>query len=73
MRVLPKRLRLGINGYYLKQITDTEVDGNDVSNRKEEGVRHRPGSGPIIFLRTTIFSLTPISKQRQRTGRKAFG
>jgi anthranilate 1,2-dioxygenase (deaminating, decarboxylating) large subunit len=34
--VVPKRLRAGVNGYYLKQITDTQADGNDVADRKEE-------------------------------------
>jgi anthranilate 1,2-dioxygenase (deaminating, decarboxylating) large subunit len=42
--VLPNRLRLGINGYYLKQITDTEVDGDRVSGRKEEVFAIGPGA-----------------------------
>jgi hypothetical protein len=41
--VLPKRLRLGINGYYLKQITDTEVDGHDRSGRKQQVFAIGPG------------------------------
>lgn len=32
--VLPQRLRLGINGYYLKQTTDSQVNGDDVSGRE---------------------------------------
>lgn len=41
--VLPKRLRIGANGYYLKQITDTEMDGEDVPDREEEVFGIGPG------------------------------
>jgi len=34
--VLPKHLRLGINGYYLKQVTDTKINGSNVSGRREQ-------------------------------------
>ena len=35
--------RFGINGYYLKQLTDSEVDGIDVENGKEEVLGIGPG------------------------------
>lgn len=41
--VLEKRLHAGVNGYYLKQITDTKVDGDDVSGRKEQVFGIGPG------------------------------
>ena len=37
-------LRLGINGYYLKQLTDSEVDGQDVENGREEVLGIGPGA-----------------------------
>jgi hypothetical protein len=41
--VIPQKLRVGINGYYLKQITDFEVDGNDVENSREQVLGIGPG------------------------------
>ncbi|MGN2435947.1 SphA family protein [Pseudomonas syringae] len=38
------KLRLGINGYWLKQITDTQVDGHDVSGRREKVWAIGPGA-----------------------------
>jgi anthranilate 1,2-dioxygenase (deaminating, decarboxylating) large subunit len=40
---IPKKLRMGLNGYYLKQITDTKVDGDDVADREEEVLGIGPG------------------------------
>jgi hypothetical protein len=42
--VLPKRLRLGLNGYYLKQLEDTEIDGSSVSGTKEQVLGIGPGA-----------------------------
>jgi hypothetical protein len=41
--VLPKRLRLGVNGYYLKQITDSKLNGDSLSNSKEQVLGIGPG------------------------------
>jgi hypothetical protein len=42
--VLPKKLRLGINGYYLKQITDSKVNGEDISDSDEQVFAIGPGA-----------------------------
>lgn len=42
--VLEKRLRVGVNGYYLKQISDTEVNGRDVPDSKEQVLGIGPGA-----------------------------
>ncbi len=33
--LLPKQLRVGINGYYFKQVTDSEVNGDTVPGREQ--------------------------------------
>jgi hypothetical protein len=42
--VLPNKLHAGLNGYYLKQITDAEVDGHDVKNSREQVLGIGPGA-----------------------------
>ena len=41
--VIPKSLRIGINGYYLQQITDSQKDGKDIDNSKERVLGIGPG------------------------------
>lgn len=41
--IIPRSLRVGINGYYLKQITESEVDGVEVKNSEEEVFGIGPG------------------------------
>jgi len=41
--ILPNRLRAGVNGYFLKQITDFEANGNDVEGHKERVLGIGPG------------------------------
>jgi anthranilate 1,2-dioxygenase (deaminating, decarboxylating) large subunit len=48
--VIPDRLRLGLNGYFLKGITDLEVDGDGVSDSRDSVVAVGPGG---------VFHLTP--------------
>ncbi len=42
--ILPKQLRIGINAYYLKQISDTQINGKDVAGRREQVLGVGPGA-----------------------------
>lgn len=41
--VMPRRLRLGLNGYFLKQTTDSKQDGASVADSKEQVLGIGPG------------------------------
>jgi len=41
--IIPKMLRLGVNGYYLKQLTDAAVNRDDVPDSKEQVFAIGPG------------------------------
>lgn len=43
LEVVEKRLRLGLNAYYLKQLTETEANGVDRSDSKEQVLGIGPG------------------------------
>lgn len=42
--VIAKKLRLGVNGYYLKQITDSQVNGEDITDSEEQVFAIGPGA-----------------------------
>lgn len=42
--VIPKMLRVGVNGYYLKQTRDAQIDGVDVIGSREEVLGIGPGA-----------------------------
>ncbi|NEX18268.1 MAG: phenol degradation protein meta [Halochromatium sp.] len=41
--VIPQRLRLGLNGYYLKEITDKRLNGKRISDSQEQVLGLGPG------------------------------
>ncbi len=53
--IIPKRLRLGINGYYLKQTTDSKVDGSSVSGSREQVLGIGPGLVYHLSPHTHLF------------------
>ena len=61
--VLPKQLRVGINSYYLKQISDTQMDGNDVSGRLEQVFAIGPGAVYHISQNNHLFFNTYFESQ----------
>jgi len=42
--VIPKTLRIGLNGYYLKQTTDFKVNGDKVDDQREQVLAIGPGA-----------------------------
>ncbi len=54
--VLPKRLRVGVNGYFLRQITDTQVDGADLAGRREKVWALGPGAAYHFSRDTHLFA-----------------
>jgi anthranilate 1,2-dioxygenase (deaminating, decarboxylating) large subunit len=42
--VIAKKLRIGVNGYYLKQLEESQVDGRDVPDSEEQVLGIGPGA-----------------------------
>ena len=42
--VVPQQFRIGVNGYYMKQITDTEVNGHEIDGSHEQVLGIGPGA-----------------------------
>jgi len=54
--LLPKQLRVGVNGYYLKQFTAQQANGHDVANSMEQVVAVGPGFVYHISQNDHIFA-----------------
>jgi len=68
--VMPHRLRLGMNSYYLKQITDTKAGGNDVADRREQVLGIGPGAVYHLSQEQHIFAnlFTEVLAQNRTQG-----
>ncbi|MFH1571652.1 MAG: transporter [Gemmatimonadota bacterium] len=70
--VRPHRLRVGINGYWLKQISDTKADGSDVPDRRESVLAIGPG---MVYHRSQeqhlfVNLFTELSAENRTKGSK---
>ncbi|WP_390897894.1 SphA family protein [Pseudomonas citri] len=59
---LTDRLSVGLNGYWLKQFTDTQVDGHDVSGRREKVWAIGPGFN-YVFRKEDVLSVNAYFEQ----------
>ena len=59
---LTDRLSAGLNGYWLKQFTDTQVDGHDVSGRREKVWAIGPGFN-YVFRKEDVLSVNAYFEQ----------
>ncbi|MCX8156208.1 MAG: transporter [Verrucomicrobiae bacterium] len=53
--LIEKRLRVGFNGYYLTQITDTRLNGQNIPQRREEVIGLGPGALFSFSQNTHLF------------------
>ena len=53
--VIPGKLRLGLNGYYLRQLEETEIDGRDADGTEEQVLGLGPGAIVHISPDTHLF------------------
>ena len=53
--IIPNMLRLGVNGYYLKQISDTKVDGHNIDDSREMVLGIGPGALLSFSRETHLF------------------
>lgn len=53
--VIEKTLRLGINGYFLKQVEDDEVDGDNIEDSREQVFAIGPGAVYHLSQNTHFF------------------
>lgn len=55
VEVVRGKLHLGVNGYYLQQITDSNLDGTAIPNSKESVIGIGPGALYVFSTRDLLF------------------